>query len=54
MSRRDVDQEIPDLATGDGFQMLADQIDMPVGAELARLNPRPSKLDERAQGALAQ
>ena len=33
MARRNIDQQIPDLAAGDGFQVLDDGVDVPAGDE---------------------
>ena len=33
MSRRHVDQQVPDLAEGDGLEMLDNRVDVPAGDE---------------------
>lgn len=47
MSRRDVDEEAPDVAASNGLEMIADRVDVPIMPEgNGRLGGRPRVSDE--------
>ena len=55
MARRNVDQQIADLAARDRFQVLDDGVDMPAGDERRGwLDDRPGETDELTQTARGQ
>src|SRR6266581_8935283 len=55
VARRDIDQQVPNLAMADGFQVLAKSIDVPAGHKRRdRLKYDPSLFDKLLQAARGQ